>query len=862
MKAPYFNKSDCDLVRTSGFFDPEWYLERYRDVLMVGMDPIEHFLWLGWQMGRDPGPLFSTAAYLDANQDIQAAGMNALLHYLQNGKAEGRVLRPGQVSMAADDPAHKRVAVFASFSAEGVVEDYVKIYLTALSKVCDHVVFVVDNDLTLADQEYLGQTVSHVIAGRHGEYDFGSYKRGIEYARTNGLLDGAAELVLCNDSCYGPFQDLGDFIAKMELKNLDFWGITQNSQFGDHIQSYFIVFKRRMFTDLRFVRFFESVSAKDHVSKVVLTYEVPMTRHFADMGFSWGTLIDNETPGYTETQKIKPNITTRPLFKLDAGSPFIKVKAFKTGFCNHEGMERSLKRVRETDRSIHDAILTHVDASRFYGASKVAFSLIMPFHNRRDKIAAAIDSVLAQTHQNFELVLIDDGSTDGAADFVHNKYRTEFAAGRMVLVPLEAQQGVSAARNAGLGAARYGWIGYVDSDNEIDSRFLETFAEFIIEHPKHKTLYSWLRLRSSGAIVGDHYDRTKLIDANFIDLGAFVHSKEITQQLGGFDVNLKRLVDWDLIIRYTASNFPVCISRPLLTYSDNEADTSRISVRVPLDDAKVALRKKHSMPFLVTTIIPTYRHKEFVAAAIESALAQKGHVRQQILICDDGSDDGTKEIIARFAKEHPKVIRDIGTPNNRGISENFRVAISRSIGDFIAILEGDDIWTDTYKLHKQSQFLADNLDCSMVFSKIKVRDGLHGQDRFLERQEKLSTNKLDGSDFLAEASMNLIANFSSCMFKADLLRRAPARLYQGRFNEIALAFYMERHGKIGFLKEAMSVYHQHANGVWSGSSKEAQLESGLETRRMVLDVADAKYAPTISQIIEENYRKPLGLIAV
>lgn len=106
--------------------------------------------------------------------------------------------------------------------------------------------------------------------------------------------------------------------------------------------------------------------------------------------------------------------------------------------------------------------------------------------------------------------------------------------------------------------------------------------------------------------------------------------------------------------------------------------------------------------------------------------------------------------------------------------------------------------------------------------------------------------------------MNLIANFSSCMFKAGLLRAAPKRLFEGRFNEIALAFHMERHGKIGFLNEILSVYHQHENGVWTGSTREQQLRSGIETREMVLDVAHPKYRGDIVKVIEDRYRKPLA----
>ncbi|MCL3816996.1 glycoside hydrolase family 99-like domain-containing protein [Aeromicrobium wangtongii] len=85
-----------EAIRGSEFFDPQWYLARYPDVLMLGMDPAEHYLRIGGHLRRDPGPNFSTAAYLLQNQDVARHGMNALQHYELHGRASGRKLAPGK----------------------------------------------------------------------------------------------------------------------------------------------------------------------------------------------------------------------------------------------------------------------------------------------------------------------------------------------------------------------------------------------------------------------------------------------------------------------------------------------------------------------------------------------------------------------------------------------------------------------------------------------------------------------------------------------------------------------------------------------------------------------------------------------
>lgn len=260
----------------------------------------------------------------------------------------------------------------------------------------------------------------------------------------------------------------------------------------------------------------------------------------------------------------------------------------------------------------------------------------------------------------------------------------------------------------------------------------------------------------------------------------------------------------------------------------------------------------------ITTMIPAYNQEAYIDATIASAVAQLGAFRHEILVSSDGSTDGTRERIRAWQKRFPMLVRDVSPEQNLGISGNFRHLFEAASGDYLAILEGDDLWTDPCKLEKQARFLEENDDCSMVFSMIRVRQLPSGKESFLDRQTGLATNKLRGEDFLADPSMNLIANFSSCMLKTKLLAELPDRLFRERFNEIAMAFFFERFGPIGFLKEEMSVYHQHAGGVWTGISREAQLRSGLETRQMVLEIADARHAARIREIMEERYRKPLA----
>jgi glycosyltransferase involved in cell wall biosynthesis len=251
----------------------------------------------------------------------------------------------------------------------------------------------------------------------------------------------------------------------------------------------------------------------------------------------------------------------------------------------------------------------------------------------------------------------------------------------------------------------------------------------------------------------------------------------------------------------------------------------------------------------------------YIKKAIESVLIQEGDFIHEIIISDDGSKDGTRAIIDEYTKQNHMRIRNISSDKNSGISTNFRKCFEAATGDYVAVLEGDDYWTDARKLEKQLEFMKSNKDCSMAFSKIEVHNVRNGTRKTLERQDNIKKTRLTGEDFLNDSSMNLIANFSSCMFRADLMKQAPALLFEKRISEIAVVLYLEQHGPIGFLDEVMSVYLQHPNGVWSGSDRLGQLKSGLETRRIAKEIAHPRHRDKIQKIIDEQFVAKLGVMS-
>ena len=73
-------QSDRSLLEASGFFDADWYRKKYPDVDILGMDPMEHFLWLGGRLLRSPGPKFNSEYYMDTHKDVARKNYNPVLH--------------------------------------------------------------------------------------------------------------------------------------------------------------------------------------------------------------------------------------------------------------------------------------------------------------------------------------------------------------------------------------------------------------------------------------------------------------------------------------------------------------------------------------------------------------------------------------------------------------------------------------------------------------------------------------------------------------------------------------------------------------------------------------------------------------
>jgi len=672
---------------------------------------------------KSPSSLLSMACNALLRKDYR----EAVIHYVQYASLFPEIGNHLQLNTAiarerglstfpgiAPPPLSRRAVIFATFSNNGKLPDYVFHYLSALKKISAYIVVVGDHSLPGPELSRIQEVADHTIFKRHGEYDFGSYKRGYFHLLNSKLLDQFDELVFCNDSCYGPLQDFSWIFYEMAGRNHDFWGLTQNSQFGAHLQSFFVVFSKKVFCSHVFSEFMLSVRSEQSVQDVILNYEVGLTRVLAESGFVWDSFIQPHAPGMKTLLARNTNPTVFSRWLLEQGAQLVKVKATRDAGCNVDGIAETLGFIGRHNPELLGHIRQHHSNGGSALEDRPFFSVILPTYDRADCVLSAITSVLAQDYTNFELVIIDDGSTDNSHDLIQNKYSNEIALGKLILIRHTINVGVSVSRNIGLSAARGRWIAYIDSDNTWNQNFLSIFYGHITENPDVPCFYAQSNSMADKHIKGSAYDYTNLLRENYIDLGVFVHRKELTGKTLRFDRQLKRLVDWDFLIRITRDQPVQYIPLTVMNYNDDPVRLDRISVHESYDIALKRIREKNGIPFSASCIVISNGSPDDLTACIDGLSEIDSRYDFGIIIFDNTGSEEHWQTIAHCSVRYPGLIKACRTNCRISHSDNLAAAIGAARGDFIAFASSDDKWVNSKNISKQIQYFIEHPNISVL----------------------------------------------------------------------------------------------------------------------------------------------------
>jgi glycosyltransferase involved in cell wall biosynthesis len=242
-----------------------------------------------------------------------------------------------------------------------------------------------------------------------------------------------------------------------------------------------------------------------------------------------------------------------------------------------------------------------------------------------------------------------------------------------------------------------------------------------------------------------------------------------------------------------------------------------------------------SEPLPLSIALITYNHKNYIEKAIDSILKQRTNFRFEIIIGEDCSVDGTREIVFEFQNKHPEIIKLITSEENVGPRKNTSRVMDACRGKYLAFIEGDDYWSDPDKLQKQYDFLNANPDCALVHSNF---DAMNEQNGTIEHDVHSSYKGrlLEGLLFEDLLLYNFIAT-CTVFARGELVHQAikDLKLYDGNWKMADRPLWLElaRQYKIGYIPESTAVYRINRESVSHSQKKLRQfrfIESSYDIR--------------------------------
>lgn len=245
----------------------------------------------------------------------------------------------------------------------------------------------------------------------------------------------------------------------------------------------------------------------------------------------------------------------------------------------------------------------------------------------------------------------------------------------------------------------------------------------------------------------------------------------------------------------------------------------------------------------VSVTLIAYNQERFIAQAIEGVLMQQTGFDFELVIGDDCSPDGTRAIVDRYAGD-PRV-RVLDRPRNLGMNSNFWDVLGHCRGQYVAMLEGDDYWTDPSKLQRQADYLDAHAEVAVVHHRVLVLEEGTGRTRhdprFRVRRRKTLDDLLRRGNFLHTAST---------MFRNRDFGDAPPWFFDLKIGDLVIHAMNAAHGEIAYLPRTMSVYRVHPGGVHSLIAENARHENMLTTLGYLDEYFHGERRDAIAQLRE------------
>ena len=245
---------------------------------------------------------------------------------------------------------------------------------------------------------------------------------------------------------------------------------------------------------------------------------------------------------------------------------------------------------------------------------------------------------------------------------------------------------------------------------------------------------------------------------------------------------------------------------------------------------------------LVSIICTVYNHESFLRNALDGFVMQKTNFPFEIIISDDASTDSSADIIREYEKKYPKLFVPFYYKENqysKGIPFFANDLLAKSKGKYIALCEGDDYWTDPYKLQKQVDFLEANKDFAICATNAMQINGKtetilgYSEDCIFEHNDFILGNRISTLTVVfRNLPVVLDKNYRKCII-----------------GDWPLWLLISEYGKVKQFKDITAVYRVHSQGEYSGSSDLKRRYMILKTQFYINKITKNKYQNKIIPLL-------------
>ena len=245
---------------------------------------------------------------------------------------------------------------------------------------------------------------------------------------------------------------------------------------------------------------------------------------------------------------------------------------------------------------------------------------------------------------------------------------------------------------------------------------------------------------------------------------------------------------------------------------------------------RVAEQTSRENPKVSVNII-TYNHEKFIAQTVESVLMQETDFPIELIIGEDCSADGTRQIVKAYAEKYPNVIRVLFPERNLGMLRNFAAVLEASGGEYIAFCEGDDYWTDSQKLQRQVEFMEANPEMSLCHHVVEYVRWDGGSRNVLQTMPPESFRQTQQAKDLI--GLNFI-HICSVLVRRPYLPIMDTGFQRLKLGDWPICYLAAEHGGSGFLDAVMADYRIHGSNNWISLENDVR---DFEAARMALYLA-------------------------